>query len=143
MIDASGGSEAAGGVTAKRGGVGGENDGNRVGNTVGRAFFHTMEIEQALDAAAAVCRSDISRVQIAGGGAGMIEMVDFADVKFAAGVEADAGGDGLAVFLHGGEDGRGAGGKLLAGPIFIEALFLEDSEQLREMDVVWSRQPVE
>ena len=143
MIDASRGQKAAGGVAAERGGVGGEDDGDGVGDAVLRALFHAMQVEQTLDAPAAIGGGDVSRIEITGGIAGMIEVIDFADVKLAAGIQADAGGDGLAVFFHRGQDGGGAGGKLLAGPGFVEALLGENFQQEREMRVVGVGYPMD
>ena len=101
-----------------------------------------MQVEQSLDAPAAIGEGDVSRVEIAGGVAGMIEMIDFSDVELAAGVEADAGGGGCPVFFHGGEDGGGTGGKLLAGPILVQSLFLKDAQEEREVVVIGILDPL-
>src|SRR4051812_27327601 len=102
-----------------------------------------MQVQQPLDAPATKWGRDVSRVEIAGGGAGVKEMIYFAHIEFPARVEADAGGDRLAVLLNGGEDGRRAGGKLVAGPFFVEALLGEDFQQEGEVGIVWVDDPVD
>ena len=107
-----------------------------------RAFLHAMEVQETLDAPAAVGRGNVRCVEITSGGAGVIEVINLADVKFAARIEADAGGDGLAAFFDGGEDGGGAGGELFAGPGFVEALLLENLQQQGEVGVAWGGDPM-
>ena len=143
MIDAPGRDESAGGMAAKRGRVGGKNDGDRMGDAVLRSSLHAMQVEQSLDAPAAIGRGNVGRIEIAGGVAGVIEIVDFANVEFAAGVHAHAGGDGLAVLCDGGENGGRAGGELLAAPGFVETLVGEDREESGEVAVVGLRDPVQ
>lgn len=70
-------------------------------------------------------------------------MIDFADVKLAAGVEADAGRDGLAIFLDGSEDGGGAGGELIAGPFLVESLICQKLEEEGEMSIAGAVDPVQ
>jgi len=142
VIDAAGGTKAAGGVAAQRSIVGGQDDGDRVRNAVPSALFHAVKIEQPLDAPTAIGRRDVSGVEIAGGGAGMIEVIDFADIKLAARVEADTGGDGLAIFFDDGQDGRGAGGELFARPNSVEALLLQDLAEEGKVRIGWVGDPM-
>src|SRR5207245_7879841 len=85
MIDAGGGEEAAGGMAAKRSDVRGEDDGDGIRDAVLPAFLHAIKVQQSLDAPAAIGGGDVGGVEIAGVVAGMIEMIDFANVEFAAG----------------------------------------------------------
>ncbi len=143
VVDTGGGLEAAGGVAAERGGVGGVGDGEGVGKAVLGAFLDAVEVEEALDSPAAEGWGDISGVEVAGGGAGVIEVIDFGDIEFVTGVEADAGGRLPAVYLDNGEDGGSAGLELVDAPGLVEALFGLDGEEEGEEGIGGGGEPVE
>lgn len=100
-------------------------------DTILRAFFYTGEIEQPLDSPAAKARGDVGGIEVAGGWAGVIEVVDFAHPEFAAGVHADAGG--LAIDC--GEDAGASVVELLDAPGLVEALFGLDLDHGRKVRV--------
>lgn len=143
MVDAGGGLEAAGGVAAERGGVGGVGDGEGVGEAVLCAFLDAMKVEEALDSPATEGGGDVGGVEVAGTRAGVIETVDFGDIEFVTGVETDAGGCLAAVFFDNGEDGGGAGLELFDAPGLVEALFGLDGEEEGEEGIGGRGEPVE
>ena len=135
MIDAGGGVEAAGGVAAEGGGVGGDDDGDGVGEILLGGLVDAVEVEEALDAAAAKWGGDVGGVEVGGGWAGVIEGVDFADVELAAGEHADAGGSFFAILLDHCKCCGGAGLELFEAPGLVEALLGLDLDEVGEEGV--------